>query len=404
MRLFSGWNLCSLAVRALNASEQIGIGTDPSILSVYRWEPETNNYTLIEAGGSLDADTPFWIETDAPKTLKIVGDYTDPVARSIPDGGGYAPATGLEAAFMDHTIPDDLEIINVYDSFTQSWRTWFSGLLNRLSSAPPAIPPGASIFLATASIDLLPQPPPENRIQYYHQDHLGSSNILANASGEVLEESAFYPYGSRRNIHESLNASLSIRSPYLFTQKERDAESQFDYFGARYYDSVSCRWLSRDPALSTESIDYLSQEGNLNAYAYVGANPFIFIDPNGRTKGSAGVRRSTRKTGTIDRLSYPWGHIAHTSKGLSKRGRYMGSTLNRNTKAGRRVINRSLVRLKRGGQVNLELLSMTQYKSYVKNKKLEILVQIAQKVTDYASIDRIDMGHITGACHLLGIV
>ena len=32
-----------------------------------------------------------------------------------------------------------------------------------------------------------------------------------------------------------------------FTSKERDVETGLDYFGARYYDSWSARWLSVGP-------------------------------------------------------------------------------------------------------------------------------------------------------------
>lgn len=34
---------------------------------------------------------------------------------------------------------------------------------------------------------------------------------------------------------------------YRFTGKERDSESGYDYFGARYYSSTLPMWLSVDP-------------------------------------------------------------------------------------------------------------------------------------------------------------
>ncbi len=53
-----------------------------------------------------------------------------------------------------------------------------------------------------------------------------------------------------------------------------DVESQYDYFGARYYDSRIGRWL----AVDTLQAHYPS----LNAYAYAANNPINFYDPDGR--------------------------------------------------------------------------------------------------------------------------
>jgi RHS repeat-associated protein len=60
---------------------------------------------------------------------------------------------------------------------------------------------------------------------------------------------------------------------YKYTTKERDVESGYDYFGARYYDSRIGRWMSVDPKAkeSPESSPYL----------YVADNPLRGIDPDG---------------------------------------------------------------------------------------------------------------------------
>ena len=61
---------------------------------------------------------------------------------------------------------------------------------------------------------------------------------------------------------------------YKFTGKERDWETGYDMFGARYLWSDAGSWLSVDPLADK----YLG----ISAYAYCGWNPVKFIDPDGR--------------------------------------------------------------------------------------------------------------------------
>jgi RHS repeat-associated protein len=53
-----------------------------------------------------------------------------------------------------------------------------------------------------------------------------------------------------------------------------DVESQYDYFGARYYDARIGRFLSADP--------HARLYPALTPYAFVGDNPLTFVDPTGR--------------------------------------------------------------------------------------------------------------------------
>jgi len=61
---------------------------------------------------------------------------------------------------------------------------------------------------------------------------------------------------------------------YKFTGKQRDAETGYDYFGARYYDARIANWGSVDP-LFEKHIGW-------NPYNYVLRNPMALIDPDGR--------------------------------------------------------------------------------------------------------------------------
>ncbi len=63
-------------------------------------------------------------------------------------------------------------------------------------------------------------------------------------------------------------------APYTFSGKEKDVETGYGYFGARYYDSDLSIWLSVDPM----SDKYPS----MSPYNYCANNPVILVDPDGR--------------------------------------------------------------------------------------------------------------------------
>jgi len=105
------------------------------------------------------------------------------------------------------------------------------------------------------------------------------------------------PKTARRNFN-MLNMALKQRLSYgrkrqKFTGKERDAETGLYYYGARYLDPKTGRWLSGDPAMG----EYLPSSGqeagklpgqggvfnyvNLHSYHYAGNNPVKYADPDG---------------------------------------------------------------------------------------------------------------------------
>ena len=62
---------------------------------------------------------------------------------------------------------------------------------------------------------------------------------------------------------------------FTFTGKERDSETGFSYFGARYYDSdILTSWLSVDPMAD--------KYPNISPYAYCAWNPVKLVDPDGK--------------------------------------------------------------------------------------------------------------------------
>src|SRR5205814_10274445 len=115
-------------------------------------------------------------------------------------------------------------------------------------------------------------------VHYYFADHLGSTDIVTNASGSIEEESEYYPFGGERVITDT-----GIGNNYKFTGKERDPETGCDYFGARYYCNPIGRFITPDWAAAPTAVPYahFGNPQSLNLYSYVENNPTTFGDPDG---------------------------------------------------------------------------------------------------------------------------
>lgn len=100
---------------------------------------------------------------------------------------------------------------------------------------------------------------------------LGSGN-------NVFEACDYNPWGHiiRRYVSEREDFSEN-----KFTGKERDLESGYDYFGARYYDSRIGRWGQTEPLYEK----YLS----FTPYQYGLLNPMRLLDANGNDVYITGV-------------------------------------------------------------------------------------------------------------------
>ena len=112
-------------------------------------------------------------------------------------------------------------------------------------------------------------------IYFYHFDHLGSANWITNSQGQAVQYIHYMPYGE---VWVNQQAS-QYDERFKFTGKERDTESGYDYFGARYYSSMLGHWLSVDKLAD----DY----PHITPYAQSAWNPIKYKDPDGNFVGTA---------------------------------------------------------------------------------------------------------------------
>src|SRR5206468_2180104 len=104
---------------------------------------------------------------------------------------------------------------------------------------------------------------------FYCYDGNGNVAALVNATnGAVAAQYEYGPFG------ELIRATgpMAKANPFRFSTKYQDDESDFPYYGFRYYNPSSGRWLSRDP---------LAEKGGLNLYLFAGNDPLDLVDPLG---------------------------------------------------------------------------------------------------------------------------
>jgi RHS repeat-associated protein len=288
LRVFPGWNLVSLAVSSTNTAAQLKKNAMIDLL--YRWNPQTEDYSSLADNEDIPAGTVLWLKTPGQATLQLTGAYTDPTNVPIAAAGGYYPGAGLEVIATTNSLPAAATLWR-FDKDGQQWRIRLADD-HPLGSDPVTLPrsgdflaPGEALFIhANAPIELQPSDP-ALRIRYVHQDHLGSTAVLADTEGHVIEANAFFPFGSARNV-ERLRPS---EEHFRFTQKERDQESGLIYFEARYAVGRLARFASPDPILAFPSqlpkadLDAVRNDPQkLNLYVYAENRPVNMIDPSGR--------------------------------------------------------------------------------------------------------------------------
>ena len=112
---------------------------------------------------------------------------------------------------------------------------------------------------------------------YYFTDHLVSTSVVTDIAGVIKDDSDYYAYGG-----EVVYTNLLLQN-YKFNGKERDIETNLDYFGARYYGSGIARFATPDWSDKPANVPYASfgNPQSLNLYSYVNNSPTTTRDPDG---------------------------------------------------------------------------------------------------------------------------
>ncbi len=110
-------------------------------------------------------------------------------------------------------------------------------------------------------------------LNYYHSDHLGSTNLLTDGSGNVVSTTTYTPYGA---MYQASGTSASRK----YTGQIFDSGTGLYYYNARYYDPQLGIFITPDIFIQN-----LYDPQCLNRYAYCRNNPIIYTDPSGNIFG-----------------------------------------------------------------------------------------------------------------------
>ena len=114
-------------------------------------------------------------------------------------------------------------------------------------------------------------------LRYQFDNHVGSATLELDASAAIISYEEYYPYGS--TSYEAASGSIQVSAKrYRYTGKERDQETGFSFYGARYYVAWLGVWLSCDP---------ISEVDGANLYVFCRNSPISRQELDGRESLSA---------------------------------------------------------------------------------------------------------------------
>jgi len=225
---------------------------------VYTYQTGTNKLTHIE--GTLPID--FGYDANANITSETgwtyIYDLSNQLIRVLQDSNQVAEYTYNGAGQRVKKVAGGVTTIFHYDLWghliaetNQSGTTEYVYLGDQLLAM---IKPGEAVY-------------------YFHNDHLGTPQILTNDSQGVAWKAVYTPFG------EAVPSIQTVENPFRFPGQYYDPETGLHYNYFRYYNPQTGRYITPDP---------IGLEGGINLFVYVAGNPINEIDPQGQQTTKAG--------------------------------------------------------------------------------------------------------------------
>ncbi|AMX03719.1 hypothetical protein A3224_15010 [Microbulbifer thermotolerans] len=236
----------------------------------------TVSYEYDDNNGNLTSDSTgrefFYTSFDKPSLIKSTGSYDQTAFFYGPDRSRYKRIdTRANGEVITTLYLGNVERIHRSSDGKYRWKRYL---------------PGGGVFTYTTDADFNQQSFTE---QYLLKDHIGSTDVVLDANGNILETMAFDPWGKRRDAdwqaidisdfvadNYSLLESLTDTTTKGFTGHEMVDALGVIHMNGRIYDPELGRFLQAD-----SFIDGVDDTQGYNRYSYVKGNPLTLTDPTG---------------------------------------------------------------------------------------------------------------------------
>ena len=256
LALEPGTNQLVAAIR--DQAGNMGYATNEVFLTTEDTEARSFGYN---AAGCLTNRNGVSLEWDERYRLKSVDDASsfvsyeyDALGRKVSRTAGGSPATVERYIHEgDHIVADVDASGHLLRSYTHG-----PGIDNILTMTAYGSDEGVA----------------STNTYHYLKDHQNTVIALADSAGNVVESYEYEAYG-RMSVFDAADNELdrsAFGNRFLFQGREIDWTTGLYHFRARWYDSETGRWLSKDP---------IGIKGGLNQYEFCASNPVMFVDPMG---------------------------------------------------------------------------------------------------------------------------
>ena len=165
--------------------------------------------------------------------------------------------------------------VNAYDSWVEIevWGTRTTAYVgNYYEWASDAVAGGIARKYYYAGAQRVAMRQGTGSINFLLGDHLGSTSKTADASGALLGQVLYYPFGDTRVVNGS------TATTFRYTGQRQQSEIGLYFYGARWYDSVIGRFAAPDTIVPGAGAPQ-----TYNRYAYTLNNPMRFADSTGHS-------------------------------------------------------------------------------------------------------------------------
>ncbi len=246
--LAPGWQLLPAISTQQTALSTIFGSLSP--LAVKRYDPATSS---LQTATQIDPEQAYWVQLGASAT------WSPPLPKNVTTSFVYDGDGGK------------------VKQITASGTTTYLGEVYEKSSdgkETKYLFAGSQRIVAVTREPVNPQ---TRQLSFYHTDHLGSSNVITDASGQLVELTEHTPYGAvARTERANAQTGQPANPPIGFTGQRQDSGTGLILFPARAYDPQLGRFIQADPFVQDPS-----DPQTLNRYAYVRNNPVNLVDPSG---------------------------------------------------------------------------------------------------------------------------